>query len=128
MQAIEHFLESGARDESQNISLSHHVVCSTNIKRNYFAIQLYHCCNLSLIFLPLLSFLLNFSLFRIKLLLHLQMESLKEFMVGDELVPDTIVFECPVIEQVIDLRDVVCKNLLDLFDARSPDTLHIADA
>ena len=76
VQAIKHFLKCGAWNESQDISLGHHVVCSADIKGNDLTVQLNHSSDLSLVLLPLLSLLLDLSLLGIKLILHLQVESL----------------------------------------------------
>lgn len=117
MQTIEHLLQCRARDEPQDIPLGHHVVRSSHIEGHNLAVEFDHGSDLGLVLLPLISFLLNLSLSLIQFLLHVQVESLQEFVVGDQLIPDLVVLECPIVEQVVDLGDVVGEDLLDLLDA-----------
>lgn len=128
MQTIEHLLESRARNEPKHISLSHHVVRSSNIECNNFAVKLDHGSNLSFVPLPLFSLPENLLLLGVEFALHVHVEPLQKLVVRDQLISDPVVFECPVIEHVVDLGNVLREDLLDLLDARTPDALHVTDS
>lgn len=90
---------------------------STNVKCNDFTVKLDHGSNLGLVLFPFFSFSLNFSLLLIQFCLHVHIESLQKFVVGNQLIANPVVLECSIIEQVVDFGDVVRKDLLDLLDS-----------
>mgnify|MGYP004023901993 CR=1 FL=1 len=97
---------------------------SSYIEGDDFTVEFDHCCDLSFIFLPLISFLLNLSLLFFELLLHISLESLQEVVVCQQLVSDPVELGRPILEQIINPGNMVGKDLLKLLDARSPDAFH----
>jgi len=101
---------------------------STNIEGNDLAVKLDHGSDLGFVLLPLFALPENLLLLCVEFALHVHVESLQELVVCDQLIPDPVVFECAVIEHVVDLGNVLREDLLDLFDARTPDALHVTDS
>ena len=104
------------------------MMSTADIKSDDLTIKLDHSSNLCLILLPLVSLLLNLFLPGIEFSLHVHVESLQEFVISDQLVSNLVVFECTVVEQVVNFGDMLRENFLDLLDTRTPNALHVADS
>jgi hypothetical protein len=93
------------------------MVRSSNIDSYDLTVELDHGSDLGLILLPLVSLCLNLSLLLFQFLLHVQVKSFQKFMVGNQLIANSVVLECSIVEQVVDSGNVISEDLLDLLDS-----------
>lgn len=122
---VEHLLESGSWNVSEDISFGHEMRGTTDVEGDDLAVHVDEGGDLSLLFFPSGSLVEDLIVFVIKSLLHVKIEPLEELVVCYYLLSDAIELHGLLVELDVHSLQDVCEAFLELSHTGPPSGLEI---
>ena len=120
MEPIEHFGESGAWHQPEDVSLCHNVVGTSDIEGNDLAVKFDYILYGLFIFFEVLSFSVDVKILLVELAVAVHVLVPQEVVIGNQVFPQSVVLHALGLEHVIHFVAVVLESLLYVPHSCSP--------